>query len=88
MSPAKASTSGSTTDATFSASDEQGGETGREAREHAADQQGADREGVHGFRFPSSPSGRVLWQFRLATLAVQAVLWAVFGLVFGALAAR
>ncbi|MBL0781569.1 hypothetical protein G6541_32615, partial [Streptomyces albidoflavus] len=30
----------------------------------------------------------MLWQFRLATLAVQAVLWAVFGLVFGALAAR
>ncbi|MDH6188458.1 hypothetical protein M2168_001490 [Streptomyces sp. CZ24] len=41
-----------------------------------------------GSGFPSSPSGRVLWQFRLATLAVQAVLWAVFGLVFGALAAR
>ncbi|WP_230535408.1 CbtA family protein [Streptomyces sp. OUCMDZ-3434] len=32
--------------------------------------------------------GQLLWQFRLATLAVQAVLWAVFGLVFGALAER
>lgn len=32
--------------------------------------------------------GQLLWQFRLATLAMQAVLWAVFGLVFGALAER
>ncbi|MBZ2407650.1 CbtA family protein [Streptomyces sp. L06] len=32
--------------------------------------------------------GQLLWQFRLATLAVQAVLWAVFGLVFGVLAER
>ncbi|MFF9547099.1 CbtA family protein [Streptomyces albidoflavus] len=32
--------------------------------------------------------GQLLWQFRLATLAVQAVLWTVFGLVFGALAER
>ncbi|MHC8563597.1 CbtA family protein [Streptomyces albidoflavus] len=32
--------------------------------------------------------GQLLWQFRLATLAVQAVLWAVLGLVFGALAER
>ncbi|MFD4987188.1 CbtA family protein [Streptomyces sp. NPDC058374] len=32
--------------------------------------------------------GQLLWQFRLATLAVQATLWAVFGLVFGTLAQR
>ncbi|WAC98739.1 CbtA family protein [Streptomyces sp. NA13] len=32
--------------------------------------------------------GQLLWQFRLATLAVQAALWTVFGLVFGALAER
>ncbi|MFJ7785421.1 CbtA family protein [Streptomyces albidoflavus] len=32
--------------------------------------------------------GQLLWQFRLATLAVQAVPRTVFGLVFGALAER
>ncbi|QES10029.1 hypothetical protein DEJ44_33310 [Streptomyces venezuelae] len=30
----------------------------------------------------------LLWEFRLASLAVQAVLWTVFGIVFGALAQR
>ncbi|MCL8013257.1 CbtA family protein [Streptomyces sp. AS02] len=30
----------------------------------------------------------VLWEFRLATLAVQVTLWTVFGLVFGVLAER
>ncbi|MGW2590745.1 CbtA family protein [Streptomyces sp. NPDC001515] len=34
--------------------------------------------------FPAS----LLWEFRLATLAVQATLWTVFGLVFGSLAER
>ncbi|MFE7135939.1 CbtA family protein [Streptomyces sp. NPDC057638] len=34
--------------------------------------------------FPAS----VLWEFRLATLAVQTALWATFGLVFGRLAER
>ncbi|WP_424215984.1 CbtA family protein (plasmid) [Streptomyces sp. BI20] len=30
----------------------------------------------------------LLWEFRLASLAVQAVLWVAFGIVFGALAQR
>ncbi|WP_435972719.1 CbtA family protein [Streptomyces sp. Qhu_M48] len=30
----------------------------------------------------------LLWEFRLASLGVQAVLWAVFGVVFGALAQK
>ncbi|MEU0528238.1 CbtA family protein [Streptomyces niveus] len=30
----------------------------------------------------------LLWEFRLASLAVQAVLWTAFGLIFGALAER
>ncbi|MEU5163427.1 CbtA family protein [Streptomyces sp. NPDC020875] len=41
--------------------------------------------------FDEVPKGfpaAVLWEFRLATLAVQATLWAVFGLVFGELAER
>lgn len=33
------------------------------------------------------PAG-VLWDFRLASLAIQAVLWAVFGIVFGVLAQK
>ncbi|MEU3600340.1 CbtA family protein [Streptomyces sp. NPDC006798] len=41
--------------------------------------------------FDEVPKGfpaAVLWEFRLATLAVQATLWTVFGLVFGELAER
>ncbi|MET9608093.1 CbtA family protein [Streptomyces sp. NPDC006512] len=30
----------------------------------------------------------LLWEFRMASLTVQAVLWVAFGLIFGALAAR
>ena len=30
----------------------------------------------------------LLWEFRLASLAVQALLWTAFGLIFGALAER
>ncbi|WP_328731870.1 CbtA family protein [Streptomyces caniferus] len=30
----------------------------------------------------------LLWEFRVASLAIQAVLWTVFGIVFGALAQR
>ncbi|MGW8763397.1 CbtA family protein [Streptomyces sp. NPDC055815] len=30
----------------------------------------------------------LLWEFRLASLAIQAVLWAVFGIVFGVLAQK
>ncbi|MFF5763893.1 CbtA family protein [Streptomyces tanashiensis] len=30
----------------------------------------------------------LLWEFRVASLAVQAVMWAVFGIVFGALAQK
>ncbi|MER7953035.1 CbtA family protein [Streptomyces sp. NPDC096079] len=33
------------------------------------------------------PAG-LLWEFRLASLAIQAVLWAVFGVVFGVLAQK
>ncbi|MEU0403129.1 CbtA family protein [Streptomyces sp. NPDC006197] len=33
------------------------------------------------------PAG-LLWEFRLASLAIQAVLWAVFGIVFGVLAQK
>ncbi|WMX46199.1 CbtA family protein [Streptomyces roseicoloratus] len=36
---------------------------------------------------PDFPAA-VLWDFRLATLGIQAVLWAVFGLAFGLLAQR
>ncbi|MFJ8228672.1 CbtA family protein [Streptomyces sp. NPDC094448] len=41
--------------------------------------------------FDEVPKGfpaAVLWEFRLATLAVQTALWAVFGVVFGHLAER
>lgn len=37
---------------------------------------------------PKTFSATLLWQFRLATLAVQATLWTAFGLVFGVLAER
>jgi hypothetical protein len=37
---------------------------------------------------PKGFSATLLWQFRLATLAVQATLWTAFGLVFGVLAER
>ncbi|WP_431679403.1 CbtA family protein [Kitasatospora sp. KL5] len=37
---------------------------------------------------PADFSATLLWQFRLATLAVQATLWVGFGLVFGHLAER
>ncbi|WP_030411139.1 CbtA family protein [Streptomyces sp. NRRL S-1448] len=37
---------------------------------------------------PADFSATLLWQFRLAALAVQLVLWAAFGLVFGQLAER
>ncbi|GLF97854.1 CbtA family protein [Streptomyces yaizuensis] len=41
--------------------------------------------------FDEVPKGfpaQVVWEFRLATLAIQATLWTVFGLVFGELAER
>jgi hypothetical protein len=41
--------------------------------------------------FDEVPKGfpaAVLWEFRLSTLAIQATLWTVFGLVFGELAER
>jgi predicted cobalt transporter CbtA len=37
---------------------------------------------------PSAFPGALLWEFRLASLGVQAVLWTAFGLIFGALAER
>ncbi|GAB2728040.1 CbtA family protein [Streptomyces bullii] len=37
---------------------------------------------------PSEFPATLLWQFRLAALAVQATLWTAFGLIFGALAER
>ena len=37
---------------------------------------------------PAGFPGSVLWNFRLASLGVEAVLWAVLGLTFGALADR
>ncbi|WP_310726068.1 CbtA family protein [Streptomyces sp. N2A] len=37
---------------------------------------------------PADFSATLLWQFRLSALAVQLVLWAAFGLVFGHLAER
>lgn len=37
---------------------------------------------------PESFPGDVLWRFRLSTFGVHAILWAVIGLVFGALAER
>ncbi|MHB9864134.1 CbtA family protein [Streptomyces sp. YIM S03343] len=37
---------------------------------------------------PKDFSATLLWQFRLAALAVQATLWTAFGLVFGELAER
>ncbi|MFF4288455.1 CbtA family protein [Streptomyces sp. NPDC001739] len=37
---------------------------------------------------PADFSATLLWQFRLSALAVQLVLWAAFGLVFGQLAER
>ncbi|MGW7454611.1 CbtA family protein, partial [Streptomyces sp. NPDC054787] len=36
---------------------------------------------------PGFPAA-VLWEFRIASLAVQLVLWAVFAIVFGVLAQR
>ncbi|MEU0987764.1 CbtA family protein [Streptomyces sp. NPDC005953] len=37
---------------------------------------------------PKGFPATVVWEFRLATLAIQATLWTVFGLVFGELAER
>jgi magnesium-transporting ATPase (P-type) len=37
---------------------------------------------------PKDFSATVVWQFRLAALAIQATLWATFGLAFGYLAER
>ncbi|MEV6568491.1 CbtA family protein [Streptomyces kronopolitis] len=37
---------------------------------------------------PSDFSATLLWQFRLSAIAIQLVLWAAFGLVFGHLAER
>ncbi|MEV7415968.1 CbtA family protein [Streptomyces sp. NPDC089919] len=37
---------------------------------------------------PADFPATLMWQFRLASLAIQATLWAVFGLVFGELAQR
>ncbi|GAA3244886.1 hypothetical protein GCM10020256_71100 [Streptomyces thermocoprophilus] len=37
---------------------------------------------------PEGFPGTLLWQFRLAALAVQATLWTAFGLIFGVLAER
>ncbi|WP_037762507.1 CbtA family protein [Streptomyces sp. 142MFCol3.1] len=37
---------------------------------------------------PKDFSGTLLWQFRLAALAIQLTLWTAFGLVFGFLAER
>lgn len=37
---------------------------------------------------PAAFSASLLWDFRIATFGVQAVLWATFGLLFGALAER
>ncbi|MFG2293359.1 CbtA family protein [Streptomyces sp. NPDC048603] len=37
---------------------------------------------------PSDFPATLIWQFRLVSLAIQATLWATFGLVFGALAER
>ncbi|MER5767194.1 CbtA family protein [Streptomyces sp. NPDC001985] len=37
---------------------------------------------------PKDFPAAVVWEFRLATLAIQVTLWAVFGLVFGHLAER
>jgi predicted cobalt transporter CbtA len=42
--------------------------------------------GVH--ETPSGFSADVLWRFRVASLGVQAILWATLGIVFGALAER
>ncbi|BCQ25611.1 CbtA family protein [Caballeronia sp. NK8] len=37
---------------------------------------------------PSEFSASLLWNFRLAAIGIQALIWAALGLVFGALAAR
>ncbi|MFE3602854.1 CbtA family protein [Streptomyces sp. NPDC059142] len=37
---------------------------------------------------PASFPAALLWEFRLASLGVQALLWTAFGLIFGALAER
>ncbi|MFK0258354.1 CbtA family protein [Streptomyces sp. NPDC090445] len=37
---------------------------------------------------PADFPGTLLWQFRLATLAIQAAMWTTFGLAFGFLAER
>ncbi|MEU2389444.1 CbtA family protein [Streptomyces sp. NPDC007369] len=37
---------------------------------------------------PADFPGTLLWQFRLATLAIQAAMWTTFGLTFGFLAER
>lgn len=37
---------------------------------------------------PEGFSGSLLWQYRVATLAIQATMWTAFGLVFGLMAER
>jgi hypothetical protein len=37
---------------------------------------------------PKDFSATLLWQFRLAALAIQLTLWTAFGLIFGVLAER
>ncbi|WP_407643021.1 CbtA family protein [Caballeronia glebae] len=37
---------------------------------------------------PADFSASLLWNFRLAAIGIQALLWTTLGLVFGALAAR
>ena len=37
---------------------------------------------------PADFSPKTLWNFRLASLGIQAVLWTAFGLIFGMLAER
>jgi hypothetical protein len=41
-----------------------------------------------GKEVPEGFSANLLWEYRLATLAIQATLWTAFGLVFGFLAER
>ncbi|WP_448950470.1 CbtA family protein [Labrys neptuniae] len=42
--------------------------------------------GIH--EVPADFSANVLWNFRIATLGIHAILWATMGLVFGALAQK
>jgi hypothetical protein len=37
---------------------------------------------------PADFSATLLWNFRLASIGIQAIIWTTLGLVFGALAAR